>query len=259
MSFPAVLAPTQSPSPAAARRMAVSVRRTLSLAISLARDPIPPCAPCLLTPAPSALLLADTRHNHRSCMAFTVQRDKNTRSKCSTRVTSSATTSSVPPSQRKILSSALALAIQVSCACIGHFRTIGVSVSCCSLLSSRLSKEEAYVDCPPVTPEEGRGHLCWQRVIPQSVSSIDSATTQPPLASPRVVTFLCPRPCYGRRSDCHDFLPAKISTPPSNDGSALRLSRHVREPPHISFFGHTYSLPDDRLEQCPNVLPQTSS
>ncbi len=101
--------------------------------------------------------------------------------------------------------------------------------------------------------------LCWQRVIPQSVSSIDSATTQPPLASPRVVTFLCPRPCYGRRSDCHDFLPAKISTPPSNDGSALRLSRHVREPPHISFFGHTYSLPDDRLEQCPNVLPQTSS
>jgi hypothetical protein len=106
-------------------------------------------------------------------MAFTVQRDKNTRSKSSTRVTSSATTSSIPPSQRKILSSALALAIQVSCACIGHFRTIGVSVSCRSLFSSRLSKEdEAYVDCPPVASEEGRGHLCWQRVIPQCVSSI---------------------------------------------------------------------------------------
>src|SRR6266850_1291951 len=63
-------------------------------------------------------------------MAYTTQRDKNTRSKYSTKVTSSATTSSIPLSQRKTLSSALALDIRASCACIGHFRMIGVSVRC---------------------------------------------------------------------------------------------------------------------------------
>ena len=78
---------------------------------------------------PRAFPLSYTRHNHRSCMAHTVRRGKNTRSKCSTRVTSSATTSSIPPSQRKTLSSALALVTQVSSACTGHFRMNGVSVS----------------------------------------------------------------------------------------------------------------------------------
>ena len=36
---------------------------------------------------PRALLLSNMRHNHRSCTARTVRRGKNTRSKCSTRVT----------------------------------------------------------------------------------------------------------------------------------------------------------------------------
>src|SRR6267154_4409770 len=60
--LPAVLAPTQSPSLAAARPMVVSVQTTSSSAISWVKDPIPPCASCLSGDPPRADRLADMRH-----------------------------------------------------------------------------------------------------------------------------------------------------------------------------------------------------
>ena len=171
--------PTQSPNLAAAQPTVVSVRMTSSLVMSWAKDPIPRCASCLLNTTLSHRPPCLHAAHHRSCMAHTAQRDKNMRSKCSTRVTSSATTSSIPPLQRKIPSSGLALAIQALCVCIGHFRMNGVSVSMPLLLLSCLSRVHSLGGYY----QTGPGQFCQLRVDP-AVSVVDFATMQ--------VSWACP-------------------------------------------------------------------
>ena len=69
-----------------------------------------------------------TNVTNRFCMSPIAPLDKSTLSKSSTRATSSATTSSRPPTRRKTPSSDWARAIQASFVCTGPFRTTGAYV-----------------------------------------------------------------------------------------------------------------------------------
>jgi hypothetical protein len=123
------------------------------------------------------------------------------RSRCLTRVTSSATINSIPLSQRKIPSFASARVIRASCACIGRFRMIGVSVSqpfhltapntiChCARFGTAMDIYLSYVSpCRPLRPyPRYRNYPAYPR-----------------LPSP---LYLPPHPPCGSRSDHHDTSP----------------------------------------------------
>jgi hypothetical protein len=193
--------------------MVVSVRTTLSLGKSWAKDPIPPYVSYLQTdpPARSSLLTRGTlqvmRGIHRS-----------TRQEYAIKVLDKGHLK-----RNNKLNTALAEKNTLVRLGSGHPGIVRLhwafqdEWSLCEsppfLLPSRFCQRWVR-RLPPVTAEEGQGHLCWQRVTRLCV---DGAVAQSSLASPREATlpYMCPRSCYGRRSDYHDFLPAKTSTPPS--------------------------------------------
>src|SRR5579863_1076358 len=71
---------------------------------------------------------------------------------------------------------------------------------------------------------------------------------------------MSPRPCLGRRSDCHGCPPAKISTPPSTMVQPSAFSRHVRELHTDFLWTHTSLAWRVIFEQCTDdLLSQISS
>lgn len=116
--------------------MVVSAQTISSSVTSLVKDLTQPFASFLCSFLHIALPCL--RATDRRCYTVrTVQLDKNMPSRCSTKVTSSATTSSTPLSPRKIPSFALALAIRALCVYTGLSKMIGVFVSPCFLSPPR--------------------------------------------------------------------------------------------------------------------------